>query len=507
MSGDGEPKFDVPEGAGAEDSAPRARTSTPPRPPSSLPPRASGPPRPTPSVRPQQDSASPEAGLSGASGPQASSPPPRDAPSLDAPPRPAPSAPPRPEMRSAPPEPIVEAGDPGREPPAGEAEEDFQSVKIQAMRVIAIGFDDEQEAPLPGALDSEVSESDIEDETLAVKPSGYSEPEAEDEVFEEIQVDSEPSPEVLREPSGPEVTFEETNASLEDLQAFEDAGVPLSDTPSRPPPPKRVVKKPPPRRRMPSAPLPPSVRRKPWWEELFGEDFARSLKPLPPLQIQRETNFIAQSLGLSDGGVVLDLCCGQGQHAVSLAERGYAVVGYDLSVYQLAIASDNAQRRKQKINFLQGDMREMAFEETFDGMICWDTSFGYFEEEKNVNVAERMFRALRPGGRLLLDVINRDFAAAESPNHVWFEGEGCVCMDDMSVDWITSRLRVKRSLILDDGRSRECTYSVRLYGLHELGKLLHDVGFRVTQASGDFTMPGVFFGPHSPRIIIRAEKP
>ena len=55
--------------------------------------------------------------------------------------------------------------------------------------------------------------------------------------------------------------------------------------------------------------------------------------------------------------------------------------------------------------------------------------------------------------------------------------------------------------------SRECSYSIRLYSLHELGKLLHDVGFRVTEASGHPSMPGVFFGEQSPRLIVLAQKP
>ena len=78
---------------------------------------------------------------------------------------------------------------------------------------------------------------------------------------------------------------------------------------------------------------------------------------------------------------------------------------------------------------------------------------------------------------------------------------------DMSVDYITSRLRVKRSIIMDDGRTRECSYSIRLYTLHELGKLLHQVGFRVVEASGHPTTPGVYLGPNSPRVIILAQRP
>ena len=248
-------------------------------------------------------------------------------------------------------------------------------------------------------------------------------------------------------------------------------------------------------------------QKRPWWEELFSEDFVRANWKVSDEQIKREVTFVEESLGVAPGGVVLDLGCGSGQHAVELASRGYGVVGYDLSLYQLALAADIAQERSQKINFLQGDMREMAFEQMFDGIFCWNTTFGYFEEDKNFSVAERAFRALRPGGMLLVDVINRDFVAAHTPSSVWFEGDSCVCMDDAVIDYFTSRLRVKRSIILDDGRTRECTYSVRLYSFHELGKLLHEVGFRVTEVSGHPATPGVFLGQASPRILMLAQRP
>ncbi|HKO52418.1 MAG TPA: methyltransferase domain-containing protein [Polyangiaceae bacterium] len=250
-----------------------------------------------------------------------------------------------------------------------------------------------------------------------------------------------------------------------------------------------------------------SKTRAPWWEDLFNEDFMRASSRVSDEHIRREVTFIEESLGVAAGGVVLDLGCGAGHHAVEFASRGYGVVGYDLSLYQLALAADVAQERSQKINFLQGDMREMAFEEMFDGVFCWNTTFGYFEEDKNLAVAQRVFKALRPGGMFLIDVLNRDFAAASAPCTVWYEGDSCVCMDDMSVDYISSRLRVKRSIILDDGRTKESLFSLRLYSLHELGKLLHEVGFRVTEASGHPATPGVFFGPNSPRIIMLAQRP
>jgi SAM-dependent methyltransferase len=247
-------------------------------------------------------------------------------------------------------------------------------------------------------------------------------------------------------------------------------------------------------------------KTRPWWEDLFNDDFIRTMAKITDADIAREANFIEESLGCEAGATILDLACGTGRHAVELASRGYQVVGYDLSLAMLARASDEAQERKQKINFVQGDMREMTFEETFDGVFSWNTSFGFFDEEKNAAVIAKVHRALKKGGQFLLDVVNRDNLIRSAPSLAWFEGDGCICMDEMQIDFITSRMRVKRTLMMDDGRTKEIEYSIRVYSLHELGKMLHDNGFRVAEVSGRTGTPGVFFGCESPRTLILAEK-
>lgn len=249
-----------------------------------------------------------------------------------------------------------------------------------------------------------------------------------------------------------------------------------------------------------------AAKKRAWWEDFFGDDFVRTMERMSPRQIAREADFIEESLGCERGATLLDLACGTGRHAIELASRGYKVVGLDLSLSMLARASDEAQDRRQRLNFVQGDMRELAFEEMFDGIYCWDTSFGFFDEERNAAVVQRVHRALKKGGQFLLDMANRDFLMRHTPSLAWFEGDGCVCMDDVTVDVITSRLKVKRTLMLEDGRTREVDYSIRLYAVHELGKVLHDAGFRVCEVSGRVATPGVHFGADSPRTIILAEK-
>ncbi len=286
---------------------------------------------------------------------------------------------------------------------------------------------------------------------------------------------------------------------------------PAAGPPARPrakaPPPNKRKRPPAPSTRPEKAQIETAPAARKWWEEMFSEEFLRAIPILSPRQLEREVNFIDESLSVAPGGRILDLACGAGQHAVELAARNYDLVGFDLSQSQLDWAAGLAQERGQGLQFTHGDMRDLGYQDAFDAVYCWNTSFGFFEEEKNVDVAMRIFKSLRPGGRFLLDVVNRDFVVSQQPGQTWFEGDGCVCIDDVTIDFITSRMRVKRTLMLTNGKNRECNYSVRLYNLHELGKVLHDVGFKILKVSGRPEMPGVFFGVTSPRIIILAVKP
>jgi SAM-dependent methyltransferase len=243
-----------------------------------------------------------------------------------------------------------------------------------------------------------------------------------------------------------------------------------------------------------------------WWEDFFNDDYLRTVRTPSAAQVARQCDFLEYSLGLQKGATILDVGCGLGLQAVELASRGYLVVGFDLSLPMLSRAADEAQDREIKMNFLHGDMREMTFDGSFDAVICLGTTFGYFDDDTNRQVLERMKRALKPQGLLLLDTVNRDFVVQGQPNLVWFEGDGCVCMEETQFNYISSRLHVKRTVILDDGRQRENEYGIRLYPLHEIGQLMHQMGFRVVEVSGMEATPGVYFGATSPRLILVAER-
>ena len=417
----------------------------------------------------------------------------------------------------------------------GDAIEESEDVEILAH----IAIDGDAAEPTPRILPIDTSEP-LTERTLPAPPSTPRVIVAADVESEEVRFDDEPSTPFM--PRVEAVAPPEQERRSDPGDAPEISAEDLVAVESAPVPPRPLVDLPPMRMRAPSQPqvavpaarpapalpmrrplviVPPHVgnmgpqsadnlglRRKGrlWWEELFNDDYVRTMEKLSDAQVATEVDFIEASLGLERGGAMLDLACGTGRQAIELARRGYEVVAFDLSLSMLARAGDEAQEREVKLNFVQGDMREMTFEEQFDGVYCWNTAFGYFDEEKNAQVVDRVRGALKAGGLFLLDVVNRDFIVRQSPSLAWFEGDGCVCMDEMTVDFITSRMKVKRTLMLDDGRTRETEYSVRVYSLHELGRILHDHGFKVSEVSGRVAMPGVFFGNESPRTIILAEK-
>ncbi|MFW5926208.1 MAG: class I SAM-dependent methyltransferase, partial [Myxococcota bacterium] len=306
-----------------------------------------------------------------------------------------------------------------------------------------------------------------------------------------------------------EVEEEDPEAlELQEVDPEEEEGTsppPVPDEDPQAEPREAAAPEPPATEPAPDAPR-PRKRKRPWFETFFNDDYLRTVPPPTQKQIARQVDFIEQVLGLERGATILDVGCGLGMHAIELTKRGYLVVGLDLSLPMLSRAGDEAQDMGLKINFLHGDMRDMVFEGSFDAVLCWSTTFGYFDDEANRKVMGRLYKALKPRGLLLLDVVNRDFVVPMQPNLIWFEGDGCVCMEETSFNYITSRLEVKRTVILDDGRQREAQYSIRLYSIHELGQLMHQQGFRVAEISGGEATRGVFLGSSSPRLIILAER-
>jgi SAM-dependent methyltransferase len=423
--------------------------------------------------------------------------------------KPPPMATPNPSSRMASGEVRVVAATPPHPTPVAET----PSTKTQQLQAVDI------EVIAQATPAEPISAAEIDLSELAIRAESSGEIDVDVAVEDSTSEPPQPPPVVVKAPdpiAPPAIgTSPGQTPEVKQPRAATAPPVPMSAKPSDaahapPPPPPTVAKIPP--TPPPAFKKPPvqqandKARGKPWFVDLFDEDYLRTLPFLTPQATQAEAEFVIDTLGLAPGAQVLDVGCGYGRHAMELAARGFHVVGLDMSTPLLLRGGEEASRRGLTINFIRGDMRELDFENQFDGAYCLFSTFGYFDDEANKKALQNIARALKPNGKVVIEILNRDYLITDLPTRVWWEGDGCVVLEEVELNYFSSRIQVNRSVVFDDGRQLEQEISVRAYSLHEVGKLMHAAGFRVLEVSGGYQTRGRFFGNQSRHIIVLAER-
>ena len=244
-----------------------------------------------------------------------------------------------------------------------------------------------------------------------------------------------------------------------------------------------------------------------WYRSFFGEDYLDVYGHLlTDENSQAEAEFLIRALDLKPGDRVLDLCCGTGRHAVPLARAGLKVTGLDMSEEYLAVAASAAHEADVKIRLVQGDMREIPFRGEFDAVVNMFTAFGYFDDDvDDQRVIDGASAALRPGGRLLLDLLNRDWVVANYVQSESREGEdGTVYHERREFDPIAGRNHVEFTITSPDGLERKASHHIRLYVATEITRMFAKAGFDVEGSYGGYD--GSSLSVETRRLILVARR-
>jgi SAM-dependent methyltransferase len=215
-----------------------------------------------------------------------------------------------------------------------------------------------------------------------------------------------------------------------------------------------------------------------WWRDFFSDIIVDMwLQAVPDEYTKSEVDFIQKMLRAAPGAKVLDAPCGGGRHALPMAAAGYQMTGVDLSADFLKAARSRAAQQKLGVTWRHQNMREISWENEFDGAYCFGNSFGYDDDEGNAAFLKAVCRCLKPSTRFVLDYPT--VLEARLPKFLernWMQTGDVFFLEDEHYDPVRGRTDTEYTL-LREGQVDKRMGSHRNYTYREICTLLAEAGF------------------------------
>jgi len=187
------------------------------------------------------------------------------------------------------------------------------------------------------------------------------------------------------------------------------------------------------------------------------------------------------------GRIVVDLACGTGNITLLLAQKGYDMIGVDISTDMLTQAQ--AKVTDEKILFLAQDMRELDLYGTVDAVICTCDSLNYILDEAELEaVFARVKMFLNPGGVFIFDM-NTEYKFKELLGGKSFTAktEGAAYVWDNHFDADTGINKYHVVFSPEDSKPFEEIHYQRAYLPNMVWNLLQKAGFKSVKTFDGYT--------------------
>lgn len=219
-----------------------------------------------------------------------------------------------------------------------------------------------------------------------------------------------------------------------------------------------------------------------WYETAFADTADMAWTDRTEKEVERAMRMLKPE----GGERVLDLACGSGRHSLELRRQGFEVVGADISPELLEIARRDAERDGLEVSFVEADLRELDFDAEFDIVLSLnDGAIGYLEtDEENLRSFAVISRALRPGGKHLMQLPNVLYAREHLPQKSWISGSSMIELvehrwnkNDRYMEG--AMIPIRFGEVLDELKPIE--FRQRLYTVEELTEIMSSVGMELVR--------------------------
>ena len=206
--------------------------------------------------------------------------------------------------------------------------------------------------------------------------------------------------------------------------------------------------------------------------------------------------------------LILDLACGTGSMTVLLAQKGYDMIGVDMSTDMLATAQQKSFEAGYNILFLAQDMRKLDLYGTIDAAVCVCDGINYILEQNELSaVFKRVRLFLNPSGVFIFDM-NTEYKFKELLGRRSFESKsksGTRYELDNNYDEHT-RINEYHVLFYPQGKAAEPFMEIhrqRAYAIDDVLQMLTNTGFSKVSVSHEYTNEPP--RPDSERVTFVAE--
>ncbi len=184
---------------------------------------------------------------------------------------------------------------------------------------------------------------------------------------------------------------------------------------------------------------------------------------------------------------ILDLGCGPGLYTERIAQKGHKVTGMDFSAGSIAHAKKSAGQKDLDITYLHQDYLTLDHENQYDLIIMIFTDFGVLTPDDRDRLLGKIYKALKPGGIFIFDVLNLHWANSDSGSKSWdISGNGfwrpfphLVLADSFFYE--AEGVALNQHIVLDDEKGMEVyRFYIHTFSNEDIKTITSDHGFHST---------------------------